>query len=136
MYWKRTDNYPTLFHRTSQLDELIWNREENLAKRQDHELAEQRRIQEKEAHDKKMLLIDTMIEVLKIVFYYIWGFGGCGIHRIHAAFIYPIYKLFISEIYFVDLHLSIHLFLTVDDGDNNARNSEILKTMCQCAPFP
>ena len=48
-----TDNYPTLFHRTSQLDELIRNREENLAKRQDHELAEQRRIQEKEAHDKK-----------------------------------------------------------------------------------
>ena len=54
------------------MDELIQNREENLAKRQDHELAGQRRIQEKEAHDKKMLLIDTMIEVLKIVFYYIW----------------------------------------------------------------
>ena len=52
-----TDNYPTLFHRTSQLDELIRNSEENLAKCQDHELAEQRRIQEKEAHDKKCYLL-------------------------------------------------------------------------------
>ena len=66
---------------------------------------------------KKMLLIDTMIEVLKIVFYYIWGFGGCGIHRIHAAFIYLIYKLFISEIYFVDLRSLLNLLNPIWRGE-------------------